>query len=129
MLIRKKLFGLDELNEAIASVITGVGREQALNEEQEYRIRLVMSELVVNIFKYSDANEVKMQAEYGPEGLRIMLRDDGCGFESTAYVERNVTQREYLMHESGRGVYLVKMMTDSLSYSEAGNAVDVTLKL
>lgn len=129
MLIRKKLFGLDELNEAIASVITGVEREQALNEEQEYRIRLVMSELVVNIFKYSDANEVKLQAEYGPEGLHIMLMDDGCGFESTPYVERNVTQREYLMHESGRGVYLVRMMTDSLSYSEAGNAVDVTLKL
>lgn len=129
MLIRKKLFSLDELNETITSVITGVERERGLSEEQEYRIRLVMSELVINIFKYSDANEVKIRAEYGPDGLRILLRDNGTGFESAPYVERNVTRREFLLHENGRGVYLVRMMTDSLIYSEAGNAVDVTLKL
>lgn len=129
MLIKKKLFSLDELNETIVSVIAGVERERNLSEEQEYRIRLVMSELLVNIFKYSNADEVKLQAEYGQEGLHIVLADNGSGFESTPYVERNVTQQEFLMHENGRGVYLVRMMTDSLIYSEAGNTVDVTLKL
>ena len=129
MLIRKKLFSLNELNEAIASVISGVERERKLSEEQEYRIRLVLSELVVNIFKYSDADEVRLEAEHGPEGLHIALKDNGGGFESTPYVERNVTAQEFLMHENGRGVYLVRMMTDSLTYSESGNAVDVTLKL
>ena len=36
-----------------------------------YRIRLVLSRLVVNIFKYSDANEVKLQAEYGKAGCTL----------------------------------------------------------
>lgn len=129
MLVRKKLFSLNELNEAIRSVIRGVEREKKLDDEQEYRIRLVLSELVVNIFKYSDANEVKLQAEYGKDGLHIVLADDGSGFETGPVVSRNVTTREFLMNENGRGVYLVKMMTDSFHYSESGNTVDVTLKL
>jgi anti-sigma regulatory factor (Ser/Thr protein kinase) len=129
LLVRKKLFSLNELNEAICSVIRGVEREKKLDDEQEYRIRLVLSELVVNIFKYSDANEVKLQAEYGQDGLHIVLADDGSGFETGPVVSRNVTTREFLMNENGRGVYLVKMMTDSFHYSESGNTVDVTLKL
>ncbi|WP_066684063.1 ATP-binding protein [Christensenella intestinihominis] len=129
MLVRKKLFSLNELNEAIRSVIMGVEREKKLDDEQAYRIRLVLSELVVNIFKYSDANEVKLQAEYGKDGLHIILADNGSGFETGPVVSRNVTTEELLMHENGRGVYLVKMMTDSFHYSEAGNTVDVTLKL
>ena len=128
-MVRKKLFSLNELNEAIRSVIMGVEREKKLDDEQEYRIRLVLSELVVNIFKYSDANEVKLQAEYGKDGLHIILADNGSGFETGPVVSRNVTTEELLMHENGRGVYLVKMMTDSFHYSEAGNTVDVTLKL
>lgn len=128
-MVRKKLFSLNELNEAIRSVIMGVEREKKLDDEQAYRIRLVLSELVVNIFKYSDANEVKLQAEYGKDGLHIILADNGSGFETGPVVSRNVTTEELLMHENGRGVYLVKMMTDSFHYSEAGNTVDVTLKL
>lgn len=123
------MFSLNELNEVICSIIKGVEREKKLDDEQEYRIRLVLSELVVNIFKYSDANEVKLQAEYGKDELHIVLADDGSGFETGPVVSRNVTAGEFLMHESGRGVYLVKMMTDSFHYSESGNTVDVTLKL
>lgn len=129
MLVSKRLFSLNELNEAIRPVIRGVEREKKLDDEQMYRIRLVLSELVVNIFKYSDANEVKLQAEYGKDRLHIVLADNGSGFETGPVVARNVTSGELLMHENGRGVYLVKMMTDSFHYSENGNTVDVTLKL
>ncbi len=89
----------------------------------------MLSELVVNIFKYSDANEVKLQAEYGKDRLHVVLADNGSGFETGPVVARNVTSGELFMHENGRGVYLVKMMTDSFHYSENGNTVDVTLKL
>ena len=128
-MVSKRLFSLNELNEAIRSVIRGVEREKKLDDEQMYRIRLVLSELVVNIFKYSDANEVKLQAEYGKDRLHVVLADNGSGFEMGPVVARNVTSGELLMHENGRGVYLVKMMTDSFHYSENGNTVDVTLKL
>ena len=129
MLVRKKLFSLSEMNDAIGSVIDGVKKERELDAGQIYRIRLVMSELVVNIFKYSDAREVKLKAEYDENSLHIVLADDGIGFETGPVLSRNVSSGEFLMRETGRGIFLVRMMTDSFHYSEAGNVVDVTLKL
>ncbi|MEG0257051.1 MAG: ATP-binding protein [Christensenella sp.] len=127
--MRKRLIKLAELNETIGSVISGIQSEKQLNDEQMYRIRLVMSELVVNIFKYSDADEVKLSAEYAQNKLHIILMDNGSGFESKAILEQNITERELLMRENGRGVFIVRKMTDSLRYSMTGNTVDVTLKL
>ncbi|MEG2189011.1 MAG: ATP-binding protein [Christensenella sp.] len=127
--MRKRLIKLAELNETIGSVISGIQSEKQLNDEQMYRIRLVMSELVVNIFKYSDADEVKLSAEYGQNKLHIILMDNGSGFESKTVLEQNITERELLMRENGRGVFIVRKMTDSLRYSMTGNTVDVTLKL
>ncbi|MEF9987856.1 MAG: ATP-binding protein [Christensenella sp.] len=127
--MRKRLIKLAELNETIGSVISGIQSEKQLNDEQMYRIRLVMSELVVNIFKYSDADEVKLSAEYAQNKLHIILMDNGSGFESKTVLEQNITKHELLMRENGRGVFLVRKMTDSLRYSMTGNTVDVTLKL
>lgn len=129
MLIRKRLFSLDELNDAVKSVILGIEEEKHLNDEQMYRIRLIMSELVMNIFKYSDAKEVRLSAEYKQNKLHIVLADDGSGFEAGSVIRRDIKQQEVLLKENGRGVYLVRMMTDTLRYSEAGNEVDVTLTL
>ncbi len=129
MLIRKKLLSLNELGEAVSAVILGVQQETILDDEQIYRIRLVMSELLMNIFKYSDAKEVRLSAEYGKNKLHIMIADNGSGFAAGNVVGRDITHEGVLLRESGRGVYLVRMMTDTLKYSEAGNEVDVTLTL
>ena len=129
MLIRKRLFSLDELNDAVKSVILGIEEEKHLNDEQMYRIRLILSELVMNIFKYSDAKEVRLSAEYKQNKLHIVLAGDGSGFEAGSVIRRDIKQQEVLLKENGRGVYLVRMMTDTLRYSEAGNEVDVTLTL
>lgn len=129
MLIRKRLFSLDELNDAVKSVILGIEEEKHLSDEQMYRIRLILSELVMNIFKYSDAKEVRLSAEYKQNKLHIVLADDGSGFEARSVIRRDIKQQEVLLKENGRGVYLVRMMTDTLRYSEAGNEVDVTLTL
>ena len=114
MLIRKRLFSLDELNDAVKSVILGIEEEKHLSDEQMYRIRLILSELVMNIFKYSDAKEVRLSAEYKQNKLHIVLADDGSGFEARSVIRRDIKQQEVLLKENGRGVYLVRMMTDTL---------------
>ncbi|MEA5004579.1 MAG: ATP-binding protein [Christensenella sp.] len=129
MRINKLLSSFAELGDTIESIIAGVGQEMILNDEQEYKIRLVMNELVMNIFKYSDADKVSVCADYYDMQLKIQLEDNGSGFESKKITERNVQDENLLMCESGRGVFLVKIMADSLKYSEVGNAVAVTLKL
>jgi len=127
--IKKLLSSFTELNDTIECIINGVEQEVQLDDEQEYRIRLVLNELVMNIFKYSDADSVNVYADYCDMQLKIRLEDNGSGFESKKVMERNVKNENLLMCESGRGVFLVKVMADSLSYSEIGNAVAVTLKL
>ncbi|BDF58143.1 serine/threonine protein kinase [Christensenellaceae bacterium] len=127
--IKKLLSSFSELSDTIESIIQGVQQETSLDDEQEYRIRLVLNELVMNIFKYSDADRVSVNADYCDTLLKIKLEDNGSGFESKKIIERDVKNDDLLMCESGRGVFLVKIMADSLQYSELGNAVAVTLKL
>ncbi len=129
MRINRLLSSFAELNDTIEFIINEVGQEAMLNDEQEYRIRLVMNELVMNIFKYSDADRVNICADYCDMKLKILLEDNGSGFESKNIMQRNVQDENLLMRESGRGVFLVKIIADSLNYSEIGNAVAVTLKL
>ena len=129
MQIKKLLNSFAELNDTIESIIAGVEQETRLDDEQEYRIRLVLNELVMNIFKYSDADRISIYANYCDMLLNIKLEDNGSGFESKKIIERDVKSDDLLMCESGRGVFLVKIMADSLQYSEIGNTVAVTLKL
>ena len=112
MLIRKRLFSLDELNDAVKSVILGIEEEKHLNDEQMYRIRLILSELVMNIFKYSDAKEVRLSAEYKQNKLHIVLADDGSGFEAGSVIRRDIKPVSYthldVYKRQGQGTYREK---------------------
>ncbi|MEG2203020.1 MAG: ATP-binding protein [Christensenellaceae bacterium] len=129
MIIDRVLYGFTELNTIIDGLIAEVRSEVCLDDEQEYKIRLVSNELLINIFKYAQASAVHMTAEYQNSQLKIAFTDDGKGFESETFIKRNVSKDDFLMCESGRGVFIVKMVADSLEYNERGNVVTVILKL
>ncbi|MEA4854475.1 MAG: ATP-binding protein [Christensenella sp.] len=129
MHVKKFLYNFNELQDTIESIIYGVEQETQLDEEQQYRIRLVMSELVMNIFKYSEADTVSINAGYANHQLKIEFRDNGKGFESAPAMQRDVRSSDLLMCESGRGIFLVRSIADSLQYTKHGNGVVVTLRL
>jgi signal transduction histidine kinase len=47
-------------------------------EEQVYRIQ---REALINAIRHSDAASIEAEVEYFPRRLRVVIRDNGCGFE------------------------------------------------
>lgn len=117
------------LDPSVDQVIREVGRFVPLDDEQEFRIRLVSTELLNNVVLYSGASSIEMRADLDANVLTLVIDDDGEGFEYGELLERDVTQEEYLTDEHGRGIFLVRMMSDGFRYNDKGNSVEVTLKL
>ncbi|MGI6153357.1 MAG: ATP-binding protein, partial [Christensenellaceae bacterium] len=103
--------------------------ERPVNEEQEYKIRLVANELLVNIFQYSQPERVRMFVEYDDQELTLMFMNNGTGFEYNEVLKRDIRDQNWLMSEGGRGVMLVRGLSDNLEYSNHGKEVKVSLKL
>jgi signal transduction histidine kinase len=61
---------------AFRLVITGESR--AVRPEIQYEVFRIASEAIVNAFKHSGANSIRVELEY-LNGLRVFVRDDGRG--------------------------------------------------
>jgi anti-sigma regulatory factor (Ser/Thr protein kinase) len=117
------------MNDAVESLVSVVKGKLPLNEEEEFKIRLVSKELFTNILSYSDATDIMMTAMLEGGVLTINIEDDGQGFEHEELMKRNVRETGFLTAENGRGVYLVRMMSEELKFNDRGNSVKVKLKL
>ncbi len=117
------------MNSVVDSLVGVVRGKISIDAENEYKIRLVSKELLTNILSYSDANDIILSAALENGMLTITIEDNGTGFCYDEVLGRDVAGGDYVMRENGRGVYLVRMMSDGLWFNEKGNAVRVNLKL
>lgn len=129
MLLKKVQIDFTKMNSVVDSLVGVVRGKISIDEENEYKIRLVSKELLTNILSYSDANDIIMSAALENGMLTITIEDNGTGFCYGEVLDRDVAGEDYVMRENGRGVYLVRMMSDGLWFNEKGNAVRVDLKL
>jgi len=109
----KKLFDfLDELH---------------LNESDRFDIRLSFEEVVINAMKHGNRFEthlpVKVTAAFNDKEVYVGVQDEGGGFDYTHI--KDPTEESNLEVYSGRGVYLVQHLMDSLKYSPEGNRVEI----
>jgi anti-sigma regulatory factor (Ser/Thr protein kinase) len=127
--LEKTIFNLEERSRVTNLVMNLLKSERPVNEEQEYKIRLVANELLVNIFQYSQPERVRMFVEYDDQELTLMFMNNGTGFEYNEVLKRDIRDQNWLMSEGGRGVMLVRGLSDNLEYSNHGKEVKVSLKL
>ncbi len=129
MLLKKVQINFGKMNHVVDSLVGVVRGQIGIDEEHEYKIRLVSKELLTNVLSYSDADDIVLTAALENGLLTITIEDNGEGFCYENLMERDVTKDNFIMRESGRGVFLVRMMSDDLKFNEKGNSVKVTLKL
>lgn len=116
-------------SKAIDALIREVANCCPLNDENEYRIRLVSNELLNNILNHSDADHIEISADLVSGVLRLVIDDNGRGFRYAELMQKDVTQGDGPTQESGRGIFLVRTVSDSFRYNETGNSVEVVLNL
>lgn len=129
MLLKKVQIDFGKMNHVVDSLVKVVRGQIAIDEEHEYKIRLVSKELLTNILTYSEADDIVLTADLDKGMLTITIEDNGKGFGYKAVMNKDVAAKDQLMKENGRGVFLVRMMSDGLKFNEKGNLVKVTLKL
>ncbi|MDL2237620.1 ATP-binding protein [Christensenellaceae bacterium OttesenSCG-928-K19] len=129
MILKKTQINYKKMNNTVDTLVAAVRERIPLDEEKEYRIRLVCKELLTNILSYSDAEDIMLSAALEKGKLTITIKDDGSGFQYTHVLERDCRDNGEMMKESGRGIFLVRMMSEDISFNEKGNAVKVTLDL
>ncbi len=129
MLLKKLRIDVGKLNSTLDLLVTSVRSRIQMGEEGEYRIRLVVKELMTNILTYSDADAVVLSASLLSGVLTIQIDDNGAGFCYDELLVRDVTRQDFLMRESGRGVFLVRAMADGVQFNDKGNSVRIVLNL
>ena len=97
----------------------------ALKETALFDIRLCLDEALINAMKYGHRFKkelkVRLFMEYDPEEIRILVEDQGEGFDPTKI--KNCTEGENVLRGYGRGLHLIHQLMDEVRYNSKGNAV------
>jgi signal transduction histidine kinase len=57
------------------------GQQRALNPSLREEVYRIGREAIVNAYRHSRAEDIETDIEFGPNELRIAVRDNGCGID------------------------------------------------
>lgn len=103
----------------------------ALMEQHEYSMRdvfamrLSLEEAITNAIKHGNGGDlnksVSVVAEVSDEKLRVVVQDEGEGFEPEDVPDP--TALEFIERPSGRGLMLMRAYLNFVEYSERGTKI------
>jgi serine/threonine-protein kinase RsbW len=118
---------LDRIPE-VESLIDKVSEELGLNEDHYGNILIAVTEAVNNAIihgnKYSDTKKVRVDVKKAPTGVVFTISDEGSGFDFTNLPDP--TAPENLEKPDGRGIFLMKNLSDGVMFESGGSKVSIT---
>ena len=102
-----------------------------INDERFSTLLVVLTEAVNNAIthgnKRNPAKRVIVTCMRDDDVLVVIVKDEGKGFNPDAVPDP--IHEDNLMRESGRGVFLMRQLMESVSYNKNGNEVTMRMKL
>ena len=99
-------------------------------QDTRVNIPLACDEAITNAIVHGNESDpgkkVNIQIYISPNRFRIRVRDEGKGFKLEDV--SNPTRGEALLRASGRGVYLMRNIMDSVEFKEGGRVVELEKK-
>ncbi|MBL8178332.1 MAG: ATP-binding protein [Bryobacterales bacterium] len=96
------------------AVVVELAQQMGFDEDELHRIGIAMREAMVNAVvhgnKYSGVKKVRMKVWSGGESLKVVVTDEGSGFEISRVPDP--LAKENLLKESGRGILLMQAFVD-----------------
>jgi serine/threonine-protein kinase RsbW len=110
----------------VVEKIMAVIGEMGCVKDQEFEIRLALSEALANAVLHGCQNDpakkVNICVECDPErGMLVVVRDPGSGFDP-AEVPSPI-EGEQIYRGGGRGVYLINQLMDEVEYHRGGTEI------
>lgn len=123
--MRCKIASLDQMGAAVGHLMKYAELSAAMNEETKYYLKVVLSELITNSFKYGGGNnQVKVEVDVDNGNLVVTVDDGGRGIDPKV-----IGRCSDIYCEGGRGLAIVKGLCRSVELNPAGNRVKACLSL
>ena len=110
-----------KVSEKILASLSGL----RLDEGKVFDIKLCIEEAVRNAMVHGNHSDKRLMVRvtYQVEGdkLVIEVEDEGAGFNHQAVADPTLTP--HIMKNSGRGVYLIRKLMDSVVYNDIGSSI------
>jgi anti-sigma regulatory factor (Ser/Thr protein kinase) len=108
-----------------------INQALGMNEEQLHSLLIVVTEAVNNSITHGNkrnaSKKVYISCSKAGNILTVKVRDQGTGFDPSEVP--NPLNTENLLRESGRGVFLMHQLMDSVAYNKKGTEVIMTMNL
>lgn len=109
------------------TMVEEIENEINLSEEQMGNIMLCVSEAVRNAMEHGNKNraekKVLIEVKRKDDALMIAVKDEGEGFDFEHLPDP--TSPENLEKLTGRGVFLMRTLSDGVEYKDGGSRVEM----
>lgn len=115
----------------VERMIDEIRNKYNVSEDMFGNMLVAITEAVTNAIYHgnkSDASKkVSINCTHSPGSIAFTIMDEGPGFDY--YNLPDPTAPENLEKECGRGIFLMKHLTDQLIFSENGRVVEMNFKI
>lgn len=129
-IFRLKLKSTHEESEKVPDFVIDIQKMCKLNDEITGNLMLLLSEAVTNAIEHGNEFDPKKFAEIEVEitenEIVASVKDEGAGFKPSD--QENPLDQENLLKDSGRGVFLLKELSDGMEYLDNGTQLRFLLK-
>lgn len=114
------------IENAVDEITSSIG----INQDNYGKILVATLEAVNNAIKHGNKDNpnklVDVAIEYNNDEIKITVTDEGEGFNPSGIPDP--TMPENIEALSGRGVFLMTKLSDSIKFNEKGNSVTMSFK-
>ena len=114
----------------VENFIIEIFKEYDLKKKYFNKIYVCVSEAVVNSIKHGNKNDENKTVSIGIDcdlkEINVLIEDEGEGFDIKKV--KDPTLRENIKNESGRGIFIIKNLSDKLEYNEKGNRIQFKIE-
>ena len=124
--VESRMSNLRIIENAIDEMTGAIG----INQDNYGKILVASLEAVNNAIKHGNKDNpqkmVDVEIEYENDEIKITVTDEGEGFNPEGIPDP--TMPENIEELSGRGVFLMTKLSDSIKFNEKGNSVTMSFK-
>lgn len=129
-IFRLHLKSTHEESEKIPDFVDDLQKQCKLDDEISGNLMLLLSEAVSNAIEHGnelDPNKTaEIVVEITEDEVVAMVKDEGKGFQPSE--QENPLTEENLLKDGGRGVFLLRELSDEMEYQEGGTRLRFLLK-
>lgn len=128
-IFRLSLNSTYEESERIPDFVTDIQEKSQLEDDTTGNLMLLLSEAVTNAIvhgnKLDESKKVEVEVQINSEKIISTVKDQGNGFNPQT--TKNPLEEENLLRDSGRGIFLIREISDSMDYLENGTKIQFSL--